>query len=288
MQERSIPSVKTGIAVDLRQIYAFVARNFNLVKRYWGWELVWLSYSTANALAVSFIGLGVQAIDPSGGVNDDFAFFLVSYLVIGTLMWGFVSGIFNNLSEMIAWERWEGTIEYTLMAPVRRIVHMLGQMFFAVIYAIGFNIIVGLVLAFFFDINLAEADLLGAFGVMLVGSLSIVGIGIMGSILPLLYPERGAQLIHIIQAGLLLVSGVYYPISVLPQSLQFLSQFSPATYVLAGMRYALLPDRGVGMPPIEAMQPLLLMGILLMPFGVYCFQKAELYAKRTGRLKRNG
>lgn len=286
--QQETPLIRRGFVVEMRQMYSFVARNFNLVKRYWGWELVWLCYSIANALAVSFIGLGVQAVDQNNVVGDDFANFLVAYLVIGTLMWGFMSAIFNNLSEMIAWERWEGTIEYTFMAPVRRIVQMFGQMVFSVIYATLFTTIVGFFLALFFEIDLTKANLLGALAVMLVGSFSIVGIGIMGSILPLLYPERGAQLIHIIQAMLLLVSGVYYPVAVLPSWLQFLSQFSPATYVLNGMRYTLLPDAEVGSPVGEVLLPLALMGLVMMPIGVYCFHKAERYAKRTGRLKRNG
>src|SRR5690606_10732482 len=41
---------------EVRASYAFVERNFNLVKRYWGWEVVWLCYSVANALAITFIG----------------------------------------------------------------------------------------------------------------------------------------------------------------------------------------------------------------------------------------
>jgi len=49
-----------------------------------------------------------------------------------------------------------------------------------------------------------------------VGSLSFIGFGIMAAVLPLLFPERGAQMTHVIQALLLLVSGVYYPITVLP------------------------------------------------------------------------
>jgi ABC-2 type transport system permease protein len=281
-------TVRRGLVVELRQTYSFVARNFNLVKRYWAWELVWLSYSVANALAVSFIGKGVQAVDPNSGVGDEFSDFLVAYLVIGTLMWGFMSGIFTNLSEMIAWERWEGTIEYTFMAPVRRSVQMIGQMTFSVIYSMLFTTVVGLALALFFKIDLAQADLPGALLVMLVGSLSIVGIGVMGSVLPLLYPERGAQLIHIIQAALLLVSGVYYPVEVLPEWLQWAAKISPVTYVLNGMRYTLLPDSNVGTPVQDAVIPLLFFGVILMPLGLFCFQKAERYAKRTGKLKRNG
>ncbi len=44
---------------ELRATYAFVERNRNLVKRYWGWELVWLTYSIVNSLAITFIGFGI-------------------------------------------------------------------------------------------------------------------------------------------------------------------------------------------------------------------------------------
>ena len=60
---------------QMRASYAFVERNFNLIKRYWTWELVWLVYSTADCMAVSFIGLGMQKISGSEGLNT-------SYLVL--------------------------------------------------------------------------------------------------------------------------------------------------------------------------------------------------------------
>ena len=47
---------------EMRGAYAFVERNVNLIKRYWGWELVWLIYSLTNALAITYIGNGMEAI----------------------------------------------------------------------------------------------------------------------------------------------------------------------------------------------------------------------------------
>ena len=103
----------TQLTYQMRASYAFIERNFNLVRRYWGWEVVWLAYTIANALAVAFIGVGAGAITGQE-VNTDY---FVLYLVIGTLVWHFLSVVFDNLSEVIAWERWEGTIEYTLWRP---------------------------------------------------------------------------------------------------------------------------------------------------------------------------
>jgi ABC-2 type transport system permease protein len=273
-----------SVQLEMRQSYAFVARNFNLVKRYWGWEVVWLAYSIANSLSVTFIGAGAEEITGESTIDTNF---LITYLLIGTLVWRFLATIFNNISEMIAWERWEGTIEYTFMAPVRRFNQMLGQTLFSIVYSFLFTLIIGVVVAAFFDLDFGDADFVSATIILLVGSLSFVGIGVVASILPLLYPERGAQMTNIVQAFFLLVSGIYYPVSVLPGWLEALARISPATYVLEGMRAALLP-RTAEIEPLSVVWPLLLMGLVMLPLGIYLFQVAERYTKRTGKLKRNG
>ena len=62
----------------------------------------------------------------------------------------------------------------------------------------------------------------------------------MAAVLPLLSPEKGSQATHIMEGLLLLVSGIYYPITSLPKWLQYFSYISPATYTLEGVRKALL------------------------------------------------
>jgi ABC-2 type transport system permease protein len=122
---------------------------------------------------------------------------------------------------------------------------------------------------------------------MLAGSLSFIGVGIVGSVLPLLFPERGSQMTHVIIALMLLVSGVYYPVNVLPEALQKMAIFSPATYVLDGTRLALLE----GTPTLALwpyVWPTLIMGLVAIPIGLWVFGLAERYAKRTGKLHRNG
>jgi ABC-2 type transport system permease protein len=83
----------TALLQEFRATYAFMERNANLVKRYWTWELVWMIYSIANSLSVSFIGLGMEQI--GGGQNVD-GRYLVLYLVIGTLVWRYLSMIFTG------------------------------------------------------------------------------------------------------------------------------------------------------------------------------------------------
>ena len=271
------------IANEFKATYAFMERNANLVKRYWSWELVWLVYSIANSLSVSYIGLGMEQL--SGNSID--GTYLVLYLVTGTLVWRYLSVIFYWITDIIGMERWEGTIEYTLMAPVRRFTHMAGQTLFAVIYSLLFTAIILIVTVILFDIDMSNANLIGATLMLVTGSLSFIGVGIMGSILPLLFPERGSQMTHVLIALLLLVSGVYYPIDVLPDILQRIAVLSPATYVIEGARLALL--NGSTLPDLWIyIWPTIVMGIIAIPVGLWVFKQAERYAKRAGKLHRNG
>jgi ABC-2 type transport system permease protein len=188
---------------------------------------------------------------------------------------------------MISWERWEGTIEYTFMAPVRRSTHMIGTTVFSLVYGLLHTAVILGVIVLVFDLDMSRADYVSGLLVLVVGSLSFVGIGIMGAVLPLLYPERGAQMTHVIQATLVLVSGVYAVPSTMPEPLRTMSVFSPATYVLDGIRRALIEGAGLGdlWPTLVG---LLVVGLVSIPAGVWVFGLGERYAKRTGRLKRSG
>ncbi len=273
----------TTLTKEIKASYAFVERDINLIKRYWSWELVWLTYSLVNCLSMSYIGVGMEKI--AGKTVD--SGFLVLYLTVGTLVWRYLSMIFYWISDLIGIERWEGTIEYTLMAPIRRITHLAGQTLFAVTYGMIFTAVILGVTAMMFSLDLSRANLFGGALVLVAGSLSFIGVGIMASVLPLLFPERGSQMTHVIIAVILLVSGVYYPVQVLPPFLQSLAVVSPATYVLEGSRKALL-DGYDALQLWQYILPLLVMGIFAIPLGLWVFGLAEKYAKRTGKLHRNG
>jgi ABC-2 type transport system permease protein len=266
--------------------YAFFERNWNLAKRYWGWELVWLVYNVINALSVTLISKNTQVL---GNVSQAQVNSLTLYLVIGTSVWSYLSVTFDGITDVINFERWEGTIEHTFMAPISRFTHMIGSCWYAVVHGMLFTVIQLLVIAAFFRLDLSQANYGTAIFILLLGSVSFIGFGIGASVLPLLFTERGSQMSYIVKAVILLVSGVYYPISVLPGWMQPIARISPATYVLDGLRAALQHNATIWSPTIWASTwPLLISGVLSVPLGLWIFGLAERYAKRTGKLKRNG
>jgi ABC-2 type transport system permease protein len=272
---------------ELRASYAFVERNINLVKRYWGWELVWMLYTIANSLAVVLIARGANTAVGGQPLSTAQVDTLILFLAIGALVWHYLAVVFQTVSEMISWERWEGTIEYTFMAPVRRGTHMVGTAVFSLVYGFAHTAVVLVIVVLAFDLNMSHANYVSASAVLIAGSLSLVGIGIMGAVLPLLYPERGAEMTHVIQAALVLISGVYITASEMPEPLATISIFSPATYVIEGIRAALIDGEGFA-ELWPTMLGLVASGMLMIPLGVYVFSLGERYAKRTGRLKRSG
>jgi ABC-2 type transport system permease protein len=269
-----------------RATYAFFERNWNITKRYWAWELVWLVYMIVNALSVTYIGASAQAITGVKNINVN-GFIL--YLLIGTSVWSYLSVTFDGVTDIINMERWEGTIEYTFMAPISRFTHLIGSCWYAVMHGLLFTFVQLVVVGAFFHLDLSHANYLTAVFMLLIGSVSFIGFGIAAAILPLLYTEKGMQMSFIVRAILLLISGVYYPISVLPIWMQPLASVSPATYVLYGLRAGLMNGQVIWSAEIWGYTwPLILTAIVSVPLGVYVFSIAERYAKKTGRLKRNG
>jgi ABC-2 type transport system permease protein len=264
--------------------WAFFERQTNLWKRYWAWELVWLVYGVVNTLAITFIA---KEAGRTGLANPADVPRLILFLLIGTLTWAYLSAVLDDMSLVIMWERWEGTIEHTFMTPVSRVVHLIGMSVFGVVHATVRTMLILACSLPFFDVSFAHASFPAAIAVIAAGSLSLVGLGILTGILPMLYPERGEQMSFMVQALVLLVSGVYYGIDVLPGWLQACSRLAPTTYMLRGIRAALINGVGVG-GQVRTLVILLIFGVVMIPGSLATFSAAERWAKKTGRLKRQG
>jgi ABC-2 type transport system permease protein len=274
-----------GLRLETTAFLGFFERQRNLYRRYWLWEVVWLVYAVVAVLSVGYLASGLGTLGALGRASRLAG--AQVYLLVGALLWQYLSMVFFETAFAIVWERWEGTIEYTFMAPVRRVTHLLGCACFALVYGLLRTAIILGVLLVAFHLDLSHADFGGAALVLAAATLPVLGLGILTSILPLLYPEKGEQMAFAVQGVLLLVSGVYYPLSVLPVWLQAVGAASPLTYVLEGIRASLLQHRSAAAQlPLAGL--LILMGAVLVAGGFVLFTLAERRAKRLGLLKRSG
>src|SRR6266511_5811615 len=142
----------------LRQTWAFMFRGYHLTRRYISWVIVFNFYALVTSATVALIGVAA---------ND---YQLTLTLVVGALLWNFMSSLYNEIAMSIAYERWEGTLEYTFMAPVSRLILLFGVSLFAAIYSILRLAVVISGLALFIKLDLSRANLLGILIVLLVSS----------------------------------------------------------------------------------------------------------------------
>jgi ABC-2 type transport system permease protein len=265
---------------ELIGLLGVLERNWYLVKRYAMWELAFFVWTIANTLSIVFIS-------KAAGLSPAAENRLTTILLIGAVIWAYLGIIFEILTETVAWERWEGTIEYTFMAPLSRPVHLIGMGVFAIAYGLVRASLIFGVVAAFFSLHMPRANFGTALLLLSVASVSFIGIGMMTAVLPLISPEKGTQLGFMGQGIMLVVSGVYYPVSVLPGWMQAISTISPATYALRGIRHAILEGAGVGQVWGD-IWPLIVIGVVAIPLGLWVFRRGEIYAKKHGKLKRSG
>ena len=269
-------------AVEMRNqlvgLFGIVERNVYLTKRYFLWDIAFMVWTIANTLTIVFIARA-EHLSPARENR------LATTLLVGATIWAFLGIIFEFMTETVAWERWEGTIEYTFMAPLSRLVHLFGQGAFAVLYGLVRATILFFAVAAFIGIHTPQANYGAAFALLALGSLSFIGVGIMTSVLPLISPEKGAQLGFVCQGVMLVVSGVYYQVSVMPEWMQWIAKVSPATYVLRGDRASIVSGAGLAWADVW---PLLIIAVLATPIGLAIFRVGERYAKKHGKLKRSG
>jgi ABC-2 type transport system permease protein len=275
-------SARTMMRSELIGLVGVVERNTYLLKRYAMWEAAFFVWTVANTLTIVFIAKGMEASGGRLDVNRQ-----TTVLLIGAVIWAYLGIIFEILTETVAWERWEGTIEYTFMAPLSRSVHLMGMGLFAVVYGVARAALLFGVIALWFDLDMPRANFTAALVILAVASVSFIGIGMMTAVLPLISPEKGSQLGFIAQGMLLVVSGIYYSVDVLPDPMRWLSVISPATYALEGIRDAILEGAGIGSLGADV-TALIVMGAVSIPLGLATFRRGEQYAKRHGKLKRSG
>ena len=144
-----------------------VERNVYLTRRYIWWDVAFMIWTIANTLTIVFIAKGIEATGGQIDVNR-----ATTTLLIGAVVWAYLGILFEFMTETVAWERWEGTIEYTFMAPLSRAVHLLGMGAFAVLYGVLRTALLFAVVSVFFGLSFPDADFVAALVLLAVASSS--------------------------------------------------------------------------------------------------------------------
>jgi ABC-2 type transport system permease protein len=133
-----------------------------------------------------------------------------------------------------------------------------------------------------FGIDIGQANLTGAFVILLLTITSFTSVGIISASFVMVL-KRGDPVAWLFTGLSALLGGLYYPVSVLPEWLRYVSYLLPVTYALEGMRLALLKGYSLHelLPDIIA---LALFSCIMIPLSIAIFGYAVKRAKKEGSL----
>ncbi len=205
-----------------------------------------------------------------------------SFVLVGIALIGFQYAALSSFSEVIRMGQITGTLEAMLVTPTRLGTVLTGSALSSFLSA-AVRVVLYLALgALAFGARLGNADLPTAFLALVLAVLAESGFGLLSAAF-IVVLKRGDPVNFLLSGTATLLSGVYYPLSVLPGALQALAHFLPLTYALRAMRASLLLGRG----PVELagdLGMLALFAAVLLPLGLAAFRWAVRFARRAGSL----
>jgi ABC-2 type transport system permease protein len=258
-------------------VIAFLRRDFLIWSSY-RLALIWQLLALFALIAfVFFIGRTLEnQTDLFQGETGTYVAFVLSGLAFTDVL----AQSLNSLPQAIRENQKVGTLEPMLLTPVTIISLVLSSSLYKLLASVvrmllllGFGAIV---------LNMwHEANLISALLVFIPAIVSYIGIGTLSAAF-IVVVKQGDPVLMTYGALTLLLSGMLFPIDVLPSWVQPIAALFPLTHALTGLRAAL-----AGASPVEVVGHAALLGamaLVFLPLGIVVFNKAVKYAKENGSL----
>jgi ABC-2 type transport system permease protein len=274
--------------VPLRaKIYAFLLRGAKTMWSYRGFvalDIIATSFQIAMYFLVGFI-INPGQIESAGYGSSFFTFALV-----GVAFQQFVFASVNMYSHSLRHEQEDGTIEALLTCKTSFQVYLIGEGMFNFTYATYFvaaAFVFGILLfPTTFTLNILSLISVAVLTLLLVVTHLCIGIAAVGIIMKV---KEGDPILWAFSWFTQLLSGVMYPLSLLPSWLIPVALGMPLTYALDGLRRCLIQVDGVSatlLTPqvfMDAVSLLIFLAIAL-PISLRVFKWGYDVARRDGTL----
>lgn len=204
-----------------------------------------------------------------------------AFIVVGTTFNAFVSLALRSYSGSISSEQMLGIIEHWWMARTPLTLLVIFSTFWEFLWPVGTSLVTFTMLALAFQVHFS-VNLPATLLLFLLTLTSISGLGMMSAGV-IMVSKHGDPLGFLwgVLSGLL--SGVYYPIQVLPAWLQAVSLALPTTHALRGLRAALI--NGASLYEVRwELAILALFTLVTVPLGLWAFNAGFGRARREGSL----
>jgi len=275
---------KPGLISDVRAFWAVVIREWIIFKRYPSWiiaMIIWplifpmMYILTANALSGAD-GSGMAVFTQNTGASN-----FIGYIVVGTTVWMWQNIVLWDVGFGLRKEQMRGTLESNWLSPTWRFSYLLGQSGPQLITMFTFISITVLEFGLLFGVRFNGSPWL-ALLVMLVSVPAVYGLGF--AFASIVITAREAHTFVFLVRGLVMIfCGITFPVTLLPEWMQFIADWLPQTYMIHGIRAAAFANASLAdlMPDIKA---LLLFGAFWLTVGYILFVNMDRRARQTGAI----
>lgn len=203
--------------------------------------------------------------------------FMVSFLLVGSIALTILQVAQMDVAYVLLFDMWSKSIKNTFIAPVHSRHLIFGSLLFGIMRGSIVFAILATVSFYFFGFKFQLGGLLPPL-IFLAGVFSmaaIIGIAVCISILT--FGQKADVAAWSLSGLVLLFSGIYYPVNILPPFLQAVSRAIPLTYFLEYYRSIFIPGThhlAIGLS----------LAALYLLLGLFLFDWAIDRARRTGIL----
>lgn len=214
------------LRTDLNKIWAFSTRSTLVNRRnvFAIFEMVFWPL-----IGVFSVGLLTRFLSLEGET--------VAFILIGAVTMNTVQIAQLDLSYALLYSVWSKSLKHEFIAPVRLSHILVGSGLIGLVRGLMVFVLMGCLSVYFFDMDLARPGLAGLTLFLLGLFLNAAIIGALVLALVLRFGQRAEVAAWAFSYLMLLLCGLYYPVSVLPQGVQFLAQLIPLTYFLDYFRH---------------------------------------------------
>lgn len=206
---------------------------------------------------------------------------LLAYLIIGSAFTNFVVFSLNSFQKTIREEQLMGTLEYLLMSDTPLGGILLYSALWNFLNTLLNTAVLFLFVTVLFDIPMS-INLVAAGIILLSTILALSGIGLMSAGV-IMITKRGDPVSWIFTTLTGLLSGVFFPVEMLPHYLQTVSAILPTTHALRALRLTLI--RGVSLAEVTPeILFLVITSCLTIPLGLLIFHLGFDKARKAGSL----
>jgi len=275
---------KPGLISDVRALWAVVIREWIIFKRYPSWiiaMIIWplifpmMYILTARALSGAD-GSGMAVFTQKTGASN-----FIGYIVVGTTVWMWQNIVLWDVGFGLRKEQMRGTLESNWLSPTWRFAYLLGQSGPQLITMLTFISITALEFGLFFGVRLNGSAGL-ALLVMLVSVPAVYGLGFAFASI-VITAKEAHTFVFLVRGLVMIFCGITFPVTLLPEWMQFIADWLPQSYMIHGIRAAAFANASLTdlMPDIKA---LLYFGAFWLTLGYILFVSMERRARQTGAI----